>query len=110
MNRTRRLITLALVITLAGLLLVACGGSDEPAPEPTTVAAEPAALVANDGLDGGKQLGGRHDADGHAGAPEHGLDDLAVVVIGNNDAVLNRVSADDPAGGNFQAEHRVAGR
>src|SRR5262245_9764169 len=72
-------------------------------------AAEPAALVADGGFDGGKELGGSHQADGDAGAAEDGLDDFAVVVAGDDDAVLDGVAADDAAGGDAQAEDRVAG-
>ena len=64
-------------------------------------AAEALALVANDRLDGGEQLGRGHQAHGHAGAAEDGFDDFAVVEVGDDDAVLDGVAADDAAGGNL---------
>ena len=72
-------------------------------------AAEALALVADDGLDGGEQLGRGHEADGDAGAAEDGLDDFAVVVVGDDDAVLDGVAAHDAAGGNLEVEDGVAG-
>ena len=60
-------------------------------------AAEAVAVVADDGLDGGEQLGGGHEADRHARAAEDRLDDLAVAVVGDDHAVLDGVAADDPA-------------
>ena len=62
-------------------------------------AAEPAALVKNHRLDGGKQFGGGHQADRDARAAEDGFDDFAVRIIRDDDAVLDRVAADDAAGG-----------
>ena len=61
-------------------------------------AAEPAALVADDWFDGREELGGGHEGDRHAGAAEDGLDDVPVAVGGDDDAVLDGVPADDPAG------------
>ena len=71
--------------------------------------AEALALVADDGLDGGEQLGRGHESDGDAGAAEDGLDDFAVVEVGNDDAVFYGVAADDAAGGNFEIEDGIAG-
>ena len=73
-------------------------------------AAETAALIKNHRLDGGKQFRAGHQTDGHARAAEHGLDDFAVRKIRNDHAVLDRVAADDAAGGNFQIEHRIVRR
>ena len=73
-------------------------------------AAEAAAVVADDGLDGREELGGGHDADGDAGTAEDRLDDLAVAVIGDDHAVLHGVAADDAAGRHLEAENRVSGR
>ncbi len=73
-------------------------------------APEAAPLIANDRLHGRQQLGGGHQADGDAGALEHGLDHLAVVVARHDDAVLDRVAADNPAGGHIETEDRVVGR
>jgi hypothetical protein len=72
-------------------------------------AAEPVALVADDGLDRGKKLRSGHDADGHACSPEDGFDDLAVAVARDNAAVLDRVTADDAAGRHGHVEGRVLG-
>ena len=71
--------------------------------------AEAPALVADDRLDGGEQLGRGHEADGDAGAAEDGFDDFAVVEVGDDDAVLDGVAADDAAGGNLQIEDGIAG-
>ncbi len=56
-----------------------------------------------------RQLGGGHDGDGDARAPEDRLDDFAVGVVRNDDAILDGVAADDAAGGHAQAEDGVAG-
>ncbi len=72
-------------------------------------AAKAPALIKNHRLDGGKQFGRRHQADGHARAAEDGFDDFAVRVVGDDDPVLDRVAADDPAGGHFQVEDRIVG-
>src|ERR1039458_10102897 len=71
-------------------------------------AAESLTLVADDRLNRREQLGGGHEADRHAGAAKDRFDDFAVVVVGNDDVVLHGVSADDAAGGNFEAEDGVA--
>ena len=71
--------------------------------------AEALALIANDRLDGREQLGRCHQADRHAGAAEDRLNDLAVVEVGDDDAVLDGVSAHDAAGRNLQVEDGIAG-
>src|SRR6266568_5082326 len=70
--------------------------------------AEPAALVANDGLDSREQLGGGHETDGDARTAEHGFDDFAVIEVGNDDAILDGVAPDNAAGGDFETEDGVA--
>ena len=70
-------------------------------------AAKAAALIKNHRLDGGKQFRGSHQADRHARAAEDGFDDFAVRIIRDDDAVLDRVAADDAAGGNLQIEDRI---
>ena len=70
-------------------------------------ATEPAALIKNHRLNGGKQFRGGHQTDRDARAAEHGLDDFAVRKIRNNDAILDRIAADNSAGGNFQIKHRI---
>ena len=72
-------------------------------------AAEALALVADDRLDGGEQLGRGHQADRDAGAAEDRFDDFAVVEVGDDHAVLDGVAAHDAAGGNLEAEDGVAG-
>ena len=54
-------------------------------------------MVADDRLDGGEDLRRAHEGDGDAGAFEDRLDDLAVVEVGDDDAVLHGVAADDTA-------------
>ncbi len=71
--------------------------------------AKAAALVADDRLDGREQLGRRHYAHWHAGAAEDRLDNLAVVPVGDDDAVLHGVAAHDAAGRHLQVEDGVAG-
>ena len=73
-------------------------------------AAETAALVKNHRLDGGKQLRGGHQADGDAGAAEDGFDDVAVRIIRDDDAVLDRVPADDAAGRHLEIEDGIVRR
>ncbi len=68
------------------------------------------ALVADDRLDGGEQLGSRHQAHAHASALEDRIEDFAVAVVGNDDAVLDGVAANDAAGRNLEVEDGVAGR
>ena len=72
-------------------------------------AAEPAAMVADDRLDGRQHLRRRHQPHGDPRPAEHGVDDLAVRAVGDEHAVLDRVAADDAAGRHAEAEHRVAG-
>ncbi|KAF5038846.1 hypothetical protein DSECCO2_550040 [anaerobic digester metagenome] len=72
-------------------------------------AAETAALVADDRLHGGEQLGRGHERHGHARAVKHRSDDLGVGVVGHDAAVFHRVAADDAAGRHLHAEDRVAG-
>src|ERR1022692_2095176 len=72
-------------------------------------AAEASALIADDRLNGGEQLGGGHHADGDARAPEDGFDDLAVAVARHDHAVLDGVAAHDAAGGHQEAENGIAG-
>ena len=55
-------------------------------------AAEPAALVHDDRLDGRQQLGGGHQPDRHARAAEDRFDDLAVGIARDDDAVLDACS------------------
>ena len=69
-------------------------------------AAEALALVADDRLDRREQLGRGHQAHRHAGAAEDRFDDFAVVEVGDDDAVLDRVAADDAAGRHLQVEDR----
>ena len=45
----------------------------------------------------------------HARAAEDGLDDFAVVEVGDDDAVLDGVAADDAAGRDLQIEDGIAG-
>ena len=71
--------------------------------------AETLALVANDRLNRGEQLGCGHQSHRHARAAEDGLDNFAVVEVGNDHAVLHRVSADDAAGRDLQIEDGIAG-
>ena len=59
-------------------------------------------MVADDRFDRGKELGGGHQTDRHAGAAEDRLDDLAVAEVGDDHAVLDRVAPDDPAGRHFR--------
>src|ERR1019366_4463235 len=73
-------------------------------------AAKPAALVKNQQLDGGKQFRGGHQTDRYPRPAEDSLDDFAVRIIRDDDTVLDRVAADDAAGGNFQIENRVVRR
>ena len=73
-------------------------------------AAEPMAMVADHRLDRRQELGRRHQADRHPGPAKHRLDHLAVAVVGDDFAVLDRVAADDPAGRHPQAEDRIGGR
>jgi len=73
-------------------------------------AAEPAAVVANDRLDGRQQLGGCHQADADARVAEDRLDDLAVAVVRNDDAVFDRVAADDAVRRHAHGEHRIRRR
>ena len=68
-----------------------------------------AAVVADDRLDGGEQLGGGHQADRHARPGEDRLDDLAVGQVGHDHAVLDGVAADDAVGRDVEAEDRVVG-
>ena len=60
-------------------------------------APEPAALIPDDWLDGRQQFGRGHQPHRYTGSAEDGFDDLAVVVIRYDDAILDRVAADDPA-------------
>ena len=73
-------------------------------------AAKPAALVKNHRLDRGKQFGAGHQADRHARPAEDGLDDFAVRIVRDDDAVLDRITADNAAGRNAQVEDRIVGR
>ncbi|OQC30369.1 MAG: hypothetical protein BWX70_01215 [Verrucomicrobia bacterium ADurb.Bin070] len=68
-----------------------------------------AAVVADDRLDGGEQLGSGHQADRHARPGEDRLDDLAVGQVGHDHAVLDGVAADDAAGRDVETEDRVVG-
>ena len=72
-------------------------------------AAEPAAMVADDGLHGRDHLRRRHQAHGDPRPAEHGVEDLAVCAVGHQDPVLDRVAADDAARRHTEAEHGVAG-
>ena len=67
-------------------------------------------MIQNYRLDRRKQFRASHQADSHAGAAEDGLDDFAVRIIWDNHAVLDRVTADDAAGGHAEIENRVPGR
>src|SRR5208337_1306279 len=51
-----------------------------------------------------------HQTDGNARAAEYGFDDFAVRVVRDDDPVLDRVTADDAAGGHFQVEDRIIRR
>ena len=93
---------------LAGVLLhlqalVEAGGAGHG-----LAATEAAPVVADHRLDGREQLGRAHDAHRDARAVEHRADDLGVAVLGHDDAVHDRVPADDAAGGHLEAQHRVA--
>ena len=69
--------------------------------------AEASALITNHRLNSRKQLGRGHERNRHAGALEHGLDDFAVAVIRNDNAVFDGVAAHDAAGGNGDIEDWV---
>src|SRR5579863_8952822 len=72
--------------------------------------AKPSALITDHGLDGREHLGGSHQSNRHARAPEDGFDDLAVIEVGNDDTVLHRVSAHHAAGRDSEVEDGVARR
>ena len=67
------------------------------------------ALITDDRLDGGQQLGRRHQGDRDSRAFENSFDDLAVAVVGNDGAVFDGVSADDAAGRHVHIENGIAG-
>ena len=71
-------------------------------------AAETMAMVADDRFDRGKQLCGRHQSHGHPGAAEHRLDDFTVAEVGDDDAVLDGITSDDPAGRNPETEDGIS--
>ena len=73
-------------------------------------AAEALALVPDDGFDCREQLGGGHQADRNARAAEDSFNNFAVVVVWDDNAVLDGVSAHDAAGRDLQIENRIAGR
>ena len=68
------------------------------------------ALITDNRLDGRQQLGRRHHRNRHPRALEYRFNHFAVIVVGNDDAVLHRVAADDAACRNLQAEDRIGGR
>src|SRR5208283_1518309 len=72
-------------------------------------AAEAFALITDDRLDRGEQLGRGHQANRNAGAAEDRFNDFAVVESGDDDTVLDGVSTHDAAGGNFETEDGIAG-
>ena len=59
------------------------------------VSSETVTLVPNDRLDRRQQFSGRHHAHGHACAREHGLQNLVMTIVRNDNAVHDAIPTDD---------------
>ena len=71
--------------------------------------AETRTLIADDRLDCGHERCRTHHADTDARLGEDLRDDFGMGKIRNDDAILDRVSADDTGGGNNDVDHGIAG-